>query len=149
MAKSTGTQSYKNSKSMRVHIILLTMPSVCFCVTWVECSSNNMIKLLRNFPIPLDVVSEMQLRILSIIVLKLHLVLWTSVFLIANLLKRLSMLLQVQYEICSVFCHQVEFLYADCTNAFIFLNGFPSPSFNIGKECAKIRTSIGVPLSSA
>ena len=32
-----------------------------FCVTQVECSSNNVIRLLRNFPTSLGVVSVMQL----------------------------------------------------------------------------------------
>ena len=69
-----------------------------------------MIKLLRNFPISLGVVSVMQLMILSITVVKLLL----DLFMPANLLKEFFCALQVQYvcyEICSAFRHQVDFLY--------------------------------------
>ena len=76
-----------------------------------------MIKLLRNFPISLGVVSIMQLRILSIIVVKLVL----DLFMLAILLKKfiraftssIFVPLQVQYvcnEICGAFHHQVGFL---------------------------------------
>ena len=67
----------------RLKYILFNNVKGLFRVTQVECSSNNVIRLLRNFPTSLGVVSVMQLRMLFIIVVKLLL----DLFMLANLLK--------------------------------------------------------------
>ena len=46
----------------RLKYILFNNAKGLFCVTQVECSSNNVIRLSRNFPTSLGVVSVMQLR---------------------------------------------------------------------------------------
>ena len=78
---------------------------------YVEClsTSNNVIRLLRNFPISFGVVSVMQLRMLSIIVVKLIL----DLFMLANLLKflRAFILKYMCNGICSAFRQQADFLY--------------------------------------
>ena len=56
----------------RLKYILFNNAKGLFRVTQVECSSNNVIRLLRNFPTSLGVVSVMQLRMFFIIVVKLH-----------------------------------------------------------------------------
>ena len=67
----------------RLKYILFNNTKGLFCVTQVECSSNNVIRLLRNFPTSLGVVSVMQLRMLFIIMVKLLL----DLFMLPNLLK--------------------------------------------------------------
>ena len=67
----------------RLKYILSNNAKGLFRVTQVECSSNNVIRLLRNFPTSLGVVSVMQLRMFFIIVVKLLL----DLFMLANLLK--------------------------------------------------------------
>ena len=67
----------------RLKYILFNNAKGLFCVTQFECSSNNVIRLLRNFPTSLGVVSVMQLRMLFIIMVKLLL----DLFMLANLLK--------------------------------------------------------------
>ena len=67
----------------RLKYILSNNAKGLFCVTQFECSSNNVIRLLRNFPTSLGVVSVMQLRMLFIIMVKLLL----DLFMPANLLK--------------------------------------------------------------
>ena len=67
----------------RLKYVLFNNAKDLFRVTQVECSSNNVIRLLRNFPTSLGVVSVMQLRMFFIIVVKLLL----DLFMLANLLK--------------------------------------------------------------
>ena len=67
----------------RLKYILFNNAKGLFCVTQVECSSNNVIRVLRNFPTSLGVVSVMQLRMLFIIIVKLLL----DLFMLANLPK--------------------------------------------------------------
>ena len=67
----------------RLKYILFNNVKGLFRATQVECSSNNVIRLLRNFTTSLGVVSVMQLRMLFIIMVKLLL----DLFMLANLLK--------------------------------------------------------------
>ena len=67
----------------RLKYVLFNNAKDLFRVTQVECLSNNVIRLLRNFPTSLGVVSVMQLRMFFIIVVKLLL----DLFMLANLLK--------------------------------------------------------------
>ena len=89
------------------------------------CSSNNAIRLLRNFPISLGVVSVMQLRMLLMIVLKLLLALFMAI----KSAKKVPSCLY-KFNMCAM-KYVVVFVikmisYTECTNAFIFLNGFSS-----------------------
>ena len=66
----------------RLKYILFNNAKGLFRVTQVECLSNNVIRLLRNFTTSLGVVSVMQFRMLFIIVVKLLL----DLFMLANFL---------------------------------------------------------------
>ena len=94
-----------------------------------------MIRLLRNFLISLGIVSVMQLRMLSIIVVKLIL----DLFMLANLLKFLPAFTCAMEYVVLFITKLIS--YTNCTNAFIFLNGFPSPSFNREGVCRNAKFS--------
>ena len=120
----------------RLKYILSNNAKGLFCVTQFECSSNNVIRLLRNFPTSLGVCLSNAVKN----VVYNHGQATSGPVYASYFAKVHSCLYEFDmYAMKYVVLFVTKLI--SYTNAFISLNGFPSPSFNREGMCRNTKFS--------